>query len=685
MKKFCSIFTLRSSASGHFHLSFFPFPIALSLLLLLTVWGCNEGGTEVSSPDGNILVRIDNEGKLSYSVTFRGEELVTSSGLGLKFRDLGELGEGLSITGTDIRLHSEKWEREWGRDKQVIDEYNELVCELENPGNGLKLNMIFRVYNDGVAFRYQLPAQVGMKDFELIMDETEFSFPAEQRVWAAHYGSFKSHQEAEFIEMSLNDDRMKEITGMPLLVKAGQERWLAITEANLTDWAGMYVRLKEENTLETVLAPWPDDPELLVKSSAPRNSPWRLIMIADSPGDFLESDILANLNEPCKLKDVSWIKPGISAWDWWWCNRYCPDVDFELGSNQQTMKHFIDLAAEMGWEYQLVDWFWYGPPHQATEDDWSHPNPDADILTPNPDIDIPELVQYAAERGVKILVWLEWHHADRQMEEAFPLYEKWGVAGVKVDFMQRDDQYVVNFYHRLVKLAAQHHLVVDFHGAYKPTGISRTWPNLLTREGIMGNEYAKWSHRITPEHKVTIPFTRGILGEMDFTPGAFVNVSPENHKTESESPTPMTMGTRCNELAMLIVYDSPLQVMCDAPYNYRSSPRGTDFLRIVPTTWDETRVLNAAVGDYITVARRSGEDWFVGSMVDWNERNLEIPLEFLGKGKYTATIWQDTDETREDLTRLEINEREVDNSVVIRLDAAPGGGQVIHLKKISNQ
>jgi alpha-glucosidase len=243
----------------------------------------------------------------------------------------------------------------------------------------------------------------------------------------------------------------------------------------------------------------------------------------------------------------------------------------------------------------------------ATPESRDSPHPTSSITTPNPDIDIPELVKYAADKNVKILVWLEWHHADKQMEEAFPLYEKWGVAGVKVDFMARDDQYAVNFYHRLVKLAAKHHLLADFHGAYKPTGVSRTWPNLITREGVFGNEQTKWSNLLTPEHKVTLPFTRGMLGEMDFTPGAFVNVTAEQFKTESAGHSPMSIGTRCNELAMLVVYESALQVLCDAPYNYRNSPDGLDFLKIVPTTWDQTKVINAEVANYITTARRSGE------------------------------------------------------------------------------
>jgi alpha-glucosidase len=653
---------------------------SLSILFLLSA--CSGNLLKVESPDGNIMVTLENGENLSYSVHYMGQEIIAPSKLGLSFRDHDPMFESMVVMGTEKHNHDEEWERVWGRSKVVRDNYQELIIHLADVLKEQYMDVVIRAFDDGVAIRYFLPEQENIAGFELISDETEFAFTGNHRVWAAHYGSFKSHQESEFNAMDLSDPRMDEVTGMPLLVKLSEDSWLAITEANLTDWAGMYVKKSsdDEFTMETVLSPYPDDQELLVSSEVPRHSPWRLIMIGDSPGDFIESDILANLNEPNVIEDVDWIKPGISSWDWWWCNFYSPDVDFKLGSNTETMKHFIDLSAEMEWEYQLVDWTWYGPAFLPKNEDANNPHPTSDITTMEPEIDIPELVRYGAEKGVKILLWLQWNHADRQMEEAFPLYEKWGVAGVKVDFMQRDDQYAVNFYHRLVKLAAKHHLVVDFHGAYKPTGVSRTYPNLMTREGILGNEYTKWSHRITPEHKVTIPFTRGMLGEMDFTPGAFVNVMPENHKLQTESPSPMGMGTRCNELAMMVVYESPLQVMCDAPYNYRRSPAGTDFLKIVPTTWDKTKVINASVGDYITTARKSGDEWYIGSMTDMDARTLKIPLSFLDEGTYVCTIWRDAADSYENPTNLEKEVIEVDQTSVIEAVLTPGGGHVVHIK-----
>jgi len=290
-------------------------------------------------------------------------------------------------------------------------------------------------------------------------------------------------------------------------------------------------------------------------------------MLSKTAGDLIESDLIANLNDPVALDDVSWIKPGASAWDWWWSNKYAPNADFELGPNQETMKYYIDFASEMGWQYQIVDWQWYGEPFGPDGD----ANPDVDITTCIDGINIEDLVKYAQSKNVKIILWGHWKSMDKQMDEALALYEKWGVAGIKIDFMDRQDQEMVNYYHKLVKKAAEHHLVVDFHGAYKPTGVSRTYPNLITREGVMGNEYNKWSHDVTPEHNVRLPFTRGLLGEMDYTPVSFNNVRPDQFVTEDKAKdlAPMVMSTRCHQLAMPIVYESAFTVFCDSPDRYK--------------------------------------------------------------------------------------------------------------------
>ncbi len=647
----------------------------------------------VASPDGNIRVTLyvaQKEGarsqghRLYYSVTYNKQAILLDSPIGFDVQGVSGLSDDVMIFRTQRRVFNDIWHRLWGKSELVRDNCNELRVTLQCRADPRRTtDVIWRVYNDGVAFRLFLPRQRDVRRFRLTGEDSWFRFVDNHAIWVADYGQFTTHQETEFAERRLSNLKPGGIYGLPVLVQAGSAAWVAIAEANLTDWAGMYVTgvAGMPNTVRTLLSPHPDDPGVSVTSRTPRYSPWRVLMIASDPGALIESDLIANLNEPCKIADTSWIKPGRCAWDWWWPGRHAPDVEFELGPNNETMKYFIDFAAEMGWEYQLVDWQWYGPPFADEIGGPAHPK--SDITKPIPGIDIPTLVEYARSKGVRLLIWLHWEHADKQMDRAFPLYERWGVAGVKIDFMARDDQEMVNFYHRVVRKAAKHHLTVDFHGAYKPTGLSRTYPNLLTREGVLGNEYSKWSDRVTPDHCLTLPFTRMLAGPMDFTPGGFRHGTRETFKVVGgDAPAPMVLGTRAFQLAMLVVYESSLQVLCDTPYEYRKNPAGLGFLKIVPTTWDQTEVLNAQVGDFITVARRSGPDWYVGSMTDWTARELKIPLGFLGNSRYEATIWADGDDAGENPASLTKTTRIVTKTNQLEAIMAPGGGQVIHLRPI---
>ncbi|MBN2088766.1 glycoside hydrolase family 97 protein [candidate division KSB1 bacterium] len=648
----------------------------------------------LNSPDGKIVVNIEIKEKLEpfpagsrlyYSISFQGKEILAESPFGLEFKNMSPIAENLVIENEKRETIHENWERAWGKNKKVLNHANELRLYLkESIVPNRKIELLFRAYNDGVAFRYFLPEQPGFQEFRLTSERSYFAFNQNHTVWAANYGGFISHQESEFQQRKLNDIAFKEIMGLPLLVQVDASIWVAITEANLTDWAGMYVAPAASipQALVTTLSPRLDEPGTLVISKAPRYSPWRVLMIGQKPGDLIESNLIANLNEPRALNDITWIKPGKSAWDRWWCGSYIPDATFEVGANTATFKYFTDFAAEMGWEYVLVDWYWYGPPFDPNLPFAEGPNQAVDITKPSPQVDIQEIIRNAKSKKVGVLLWLDWFHADKQMNEAFPLYEKWGVAGVKIDFMQRDDQEMVNFYHQVVKKAAEHHLVVDFHGAYKPTGWSRTYPNLMTREGVMGNEYTKWSDRITPDHVLTLPFTRMLCGEMDFTPGGFRHKTKETFKiVGGDAPGPFVMGTRCYQLALMVVFESALQVLCDSPFNYRGQA-GLDFLKIVPTTWDETKVIHGQVGDFITIARRSGKDWFIGSMTDWDARSLEIPLNFLEKGKYEAQIYSDALDADEYPDRLRFEKKIVTSTDKIIAKMAPGGGQVVYLKRI---
>lgn len=637
------------------------------------------------SPNGQVRMHVTVKSldkpyepgpRLYYSVFYRDKPVVLDSPMSLHFQDAPHCGPGDTIFLIEQTNVRDTWETVWGKSRQVEDHCQETLIWVKRcPPFNTKYQIALRAYDDAVAFRFILPKTRGDDSFNLTAEKTWFRFAADHTVWAADYKSFRSSQETEFGQKRLSTLGSNTVYGLPVLVQT-PAAWVAVTEANLTDWAGMYLQDVKNvpNTLVTRLAPNPMNPEVCVTAETPAKSPWRVIMVADHPGRFIESDTVLNLNEPCAIEDPSWIKPGKCAWDWWWSGSYAPDASFEVGSNQDTMKYFIDFASEMGWEYQLVDWQWYGPPFLDVVGGRAHPT--SDITTDNPNIDIPALVEYAKAKDVRLFLWAHWKHIDKQMDKAFALYEKWGIAGVKIDFMDRDDQDMVNFYHRVVKKAAEHHLLVNLHGAYKPTGIRRTYPNLVTREGVMGNEYNKWSDRVTPDHCLVLPFTRMIAGPMDFTPGGFRHGDRASFKIIG-GPGPMVYGTRAFQLAMLVVYESPLQVLCDTPYAYRQSPEGLDLLKLVPTTWDETRVLNGEVGNFITVARRSGKDWYVAAMTDWTKRALEIPLSFLGRGRYTGQVWQDAAPGRDNL--LVQSSRNVTAQDTLQVNLPSGGGYVIRL------
>lgn len=657
-----------------------------TIILLLTILSSciSKTNFQLNSPDGKLIAVIqvvrNKKGQNSLEVSLKNGEhiILEKTQLGLLSGDGTTLGKNIKITDSRLLEGNETWKRVWGRSKTVHNHYKQLDLVGQDQTSGRNLEFHFRLYDEGLAFRYAFPDN---QNLEIEKELTSFKFAESHDVWATIYQGTVSDQENQFLPQKLNELTPSHL---PLIAKINENNWIALTEADLNDWPGFHILRDSttQNKLDIVLEKRLDDERIAVKKEGPFTSPWRVVMVSESPGKFLEYNMIHNLSEPCAIEDPSWIKPGKCAWDWWWCNRYAPEAGFKLGSNTETMKYFIDFASEMGWEYQLIDWQWYGEPFDGTEDDPWRSNPDGDILTMTDKIDIPYLVEYANSKNVKLFLWLEWEHTNKQMEEAFPLYEKWGIAGVKIDFMASEDQEVVNFYHRVAKLAAKHHLLVNFHGAYKPAGLSRTWPNLITREGVLGNEYTKWSDLITPEHKVTVPFTRGILGDMDFTPGSWVNATVENFKIEDDNPTPMSMGTRCNQLAMMVLYESALQVLCDSPHNYRKSPQGLDFLKIVPTTWDETKVLNEEMANYITVARRAGDDWYLGGMTDNDERTLNISFDFLDDKKYKLTIWKDAEDSHNFPEKLVKEEIEITKSDLMSVYLAKGGGFAMQLEPI---
>ncbi len=509
-------------------------------------------------------------------------------------------------------------------------------------------------------------------------EDTGFHFAGDVFAYALNMGRVNTHNEGEYLRISLNEVKPSSIINLPLLVEVPEGPWVALLEADLTDYAGMYVSGVSgvENALTSKLSrrarrediarnlPWSQYQlmEQPVTGKTPKATPWRVLLVGPSPGSLIESNYLVlNLSQPCSIADTSWIKPGKAAWDWW-TGSYAENVPFTPGMNTPTMKHYIDFAARHHLEYMLIDGGWYGA-------DEAHPG--GNITKPAPDIDITEIMEHARQKEVKIILWVDWRPLDNQLDEAMALYERWGVAGIKVDSMDRDDQEMVNLYEKWIRKAAEHHLTVDYHGAYKPTGLRRTYPNLLTREAVMGMEYSKWSERVTPEYNVTIPFTRMLAGPMDYTPGGFRNKVRGQFKVQDIAP--MTQGTRAHQLAMYVVYEAPLVMLADYPEAYEGQP-GLEFIERVPTVWDETRVLNGEVGKYITIARQKNSAWYLGAMTNWDQRDIEVPLSFLGPGEYRVQIFADGPDADKVGTSLNMATKRLNATDKLSVHLASGGG-----------
>jgi alpha-glucosidase len=634
----------------------------------------------VRSPDGKIAITIHTDAPLGYSITVDGKPVLLRSRLGLELTDKLSLGENPVLEGEERKSSDAHWENPFGKNRDVRDHYNELCLTLKESDR--TFGVAARAYDDGVAFRLLLPGQPGMDSFVVTRDVTEFTFAGDHPVWAGWNnaegpsrpeGGFVGSQEWRYLPSKLSALNPNFKHGLPFLVQT-PAAYVAITESDLLDWSAMWLVPKAgvKFTLGTQLAPpiparpWPsrrpsatnaaavstapapsgEAQKGLVQARTPHHSPWRTFIIGRQPRDLIQSDLVLNLATPSKLADVSWVKPGMSSWGTWWPN---------MGRNDlPTLKQFIQLAADMGWPYQLSE---IG---------------DKSI--------VPELVAFGKERGVRI--WLWFHFNDfidsAVYERDFPMYAKWGIAGLKIDFIDRDDQWVVNWYEDIARTAAENHLLIDFHGAYKPTGLERTWPNQITREGIQGNEYNKWSTKETPEHRATLPFTRVLAGPGDYTPGGFANRQPSQFRTGAR-PT-QTQGTRASELAMFILIQSPFTVACDSPADYKDQDGnylcGMDFLKGLPTVWDETRGLAGEVGKYVVEVRRNNKNWYLAAITDGNARELSVPLGFLGPGNWKVSLWEDAPDSDQNAEHLVKNERTASRSDTLQVKLAPSGGTV---------
>ena len=500
--------------------------------------------------------------------------------------------------------------------------------------------------------------------------------PADHPLLFPEETSLLSHQERQYKPLKISEITAGRFSSLPAMIIPASGPKMVFTEADLVDYPGMDLTAGAgANSLKGLFPAYPKTLELnrdrnervvereawIAKTHGTREFPWRVLVIADRDETLLDTDIVYRLASPTAFADTSWIRPGKVAWDWWNAlNIY--GVPFTSGVNTDTYKHYIDFAAENGIEYIILDEGWYKL---------------GDLLSITPGVDMEAIAAHARAKQVGLIMWVIWKTLDLQLQPALDQFEKWGVKGIKVDFMQREDQWMVNYYERIAREAAKRHLLVDFHGAYKPTGLYRTWPNVVTSEGVLGLEQSKWGDLASPDNAVTFPFMRMLAGPVDYTPGAMLNAAKKDFAPVYNRP--MSQGTRCQQLGMYVVYESPLQMLADSPSNYRREPESLEFLRAVPSVWDETRVLSAKVGEHILVARRSGKEWFVGALTNWTPRDLDLDLSFLGAGSFQADLYRDgvnADKAGVDYAR---EKRGVTSSDRLRIHLAPGGGFAVRI------
>ncbi len=652
--------------------------LLFSLVSAATLFSCaqntGQNTLQLASPNGQIVFTlsagITAQPALRYSVDFRGKRLIEESELGLDLQGAAPLGPAMFKVGATLGSVDKSYTIPVGKTKDVRDHYNSLTVDFQSEP-GVKFSVEVRAFDDGVAFRYLVPEQTDISKARITGERTQFRYSKDATVYPLVVNGFQSSYEDDYIVKPVSGIHHDWLVALPLLAEVPGTGWVAITEADIDNFAGMYLRSdKPVFTLKAELSPRVDQTGVAVVTDTPLKTPWRVLMIGDTPGRLIESNIILNLNPPSKIDDTSWIKPGKSAWDWW-SGDYASGVSFTPGMNTATLKHYIEFASESGFPYMLIDAGWAAPTPAAKPGDYADP---ADITRFNSNVDLPALLRYAKEKNVRIWLWSHWTSVDKYMDKAFPLFEKWGVAGVKIDFMNRDDQWMVDWYRRVVANAAEHHLMIDYHGAFKPDGLRRTYPNLLVREGVMGKEYSKWSARVTPVHNTTLPFTRMLAGPMDYTPGAFNNTTRENFIGRNVQP--MSLGTRAQELALYVVFEAPLEMVSDYPEQYKGQ-KAFDFIKQVPTTWDEVRVIDGLPMKYITLARRSGTDWYVGSLTNWDERSSKVPLDFLGEGKFVAEIYADAPDAAANPTQISFTKQTVDRTTVLDIHMVSGGGNAI--------
>jgi len=634
----------------------------------------------ITSPDGNIQLKVGAGSKLQWSVTHQSQAIIAPSSISLKLQSGEVLGDNAQITSSKNEKVNNKIAALNYKKDTVEDNYTQLTLNC----NG-DYGVIFRAYNDGVAYRFFTKK----KDSIIIQsEEADFNFTDDEYAYIPYSNQPHNHDKYEcsfentYQHIKLSQFVKDTVAFAPVLVELANNKKAVITEADLEDYPGMFLTngkiltglsgdfapyvLEDKqgghNDLQAYVTKRAD---YIARTNGTRSFPWRVVVISTNDKDLLNNDMVYRLASPSRVEDVSWIKPGKVAWDWW-SDWNISHVDFKAGINTQTYKYYIDFAAANHIEYILLDEGWANS---------------LDIMQIVPEVNLQEIIDYGKQKNVGVWLWGGWLPLDKKIDEALGKYSKMGIKGFKIDFMDRDDQKMVQFYYRMAKKAAEYYLMIDYHGSYKPTGLQRTFPNILNIEAVHGMEQLKWSNPDMPQFDVSIPFIRMIAGPMDYTPGAMRNGTKETFRPINAMP--MSQGTRCHQLAMYVMYEAPFEMLSDNPTTYMREQECLNFMSNVPTTFDETVELDGKVSEYAAIARRKGDSWYVGAMSNWNARDITIDLSFLKDGNYEAEIFQDGINADRDATDYKKEVKQVSSKDKLTVHLSNGGGWVAKIRRKS--
>ncbi len=598
---------------------------------------------QLKSPDNLLEIDVRIGEQTTYSVKHKGETILFPSAIAMRLIDGKDFGVNSKLTKIIRNTVNQKMASPFYKRSEITDNYNEVTLVFKE-----EFNLVFRAYNEGIAYRF---VSTGKNDFIIENEEANFEFYTTDRAyipyvrpsWLEKHDQFENSFENIYTHQQITEWETDRLAFSPLLVARSDGKKICIAEGDLENYPGMFLHNPDKSTtLKGIFAPYPKHSErggynqmqwvikereaYIAKCNAKTNFPWRIIIVSSSDKELADNDMVYKLASPSRIDDVSWIKPGKVAWEWWndW-NLF--NVNFKTGINNETYKHYIDFASKNGIEYIIMD------------EGWSVKG--ADLFTVIPEINLKELVDYGKERNVGIMLWAGYYLFDVNMEAVCKHYSELGIKGFKIDFMDRDDQLSVDFHYRSAAMAAKYKLLVNFHGTYKPTGLQRTYPNAINFEGVYGLEQLKFDSRNLDQvtYDVTIPFIRQIAGPMDYTQGAMLNANKQNFRPINSEP--MSQGTRCRQLAEYIVFESPLGMLCDSPSNYENEVECLKFITSIPTVWNNTISLDGKVGEYIVIARQKGNEWYVAGLTNWDSRQIELDLSFLGSDNFKVELFKD--------------------------------------------